>query len=641
MTSLPPPNGRVVEVRRGKDRFGVAFDDLSRSALISRYPAVERYAGQLDDKVEVVELRYRLAKAGINIGPREIRFGHESRGMTFDFNGCFFRNFGATQPVFEIAAPIEALEQAASVTAVFPNWPIDKASIDGPFFYIGTKIGTDTVEDAQRAVNYYAMLASTRPGDVASIRLVGARAALGDRLLEAGENEDAATELVLAADAAADVAGRCPDARPLLARALMSLAAVNWALSHPGPALNAAVRSLAVLHELEHEAPGTCSARITAAVQAVADYTEGARRPGIAQAARHYATAIDETPAAIGGQAWHALVRQLYAEERWPGPSPASHAPPDAPSATQAGPEDDVVDTLGRLLVPGEAGRIVLAGPAGSGKAAAAARFAQSADGYRHRWRIRASTWSTLTAGIAARAAELGLPAEQLGNWLAANDGWLLIIDDCADPLTAAAVAPPSPKGHVIITTTSPDNWADAGYTIVPIAPDSGAWLEQAGAGERAHEIAAALSRSTAAMQLAAAYLTATRTSPSAYLEEIDELTSEAVIGDERESAVEQAITVALDRIEQTTPAAAVLLIVLSALGADHLPIPVIAGAVPSCQLGDLSADAVFLEKAIATLVSFGLITKTGSEVSVHPQIRLVTLRRLRPDSAKRAAAVA
>lgn len=111
------------------------------------------------------------------------------------------------------------------------------------------------------------------------------------------------------------------------------------------------------------------------------------------------------------------------------------------------------------------AGRLVVAvhGLGGVGKSTLAARFAHlHADRYAPVWWTNADSSAAIDTGLADPATALApqtaeLPSEQRAElavrWLAAHDGWLLVLDNLSAPADAAGLLKRIRTGTIVITS--------------------------------------------------------------------------------------------------------------------------------------------------------------------------------------------
>ena len=119
-------------------------------------------------------------------------------------------------------------------------------------------------------------------------------------------------------------------------------------------------------------------------------------------------------------------------------------------------------------------------GLGGIGKSTLAAHWAAAhASDYTLTWWITAGTPAAIDAGLAALAAALQpalsdvLPLEALREgavqWLAAHQGWLLVLDNVTDPADIAQLLARAPAGRYLITSRRATGWH---ATAVPVRLD-------------------------------------------------------------------------------------------------------------------------------------------------------------------------
>jgi tetratricopeptide (TPR) repeat protein len=120
-----------------------------------------------------------------------------------------------------------------------------------------------------------------------------------------------------------------------------------------------------------------------------------------------------------------------------------------------------------------------LAGLGGVGKSQTALEYAyRYAAEYQAVFWVGAESEATLTAGCGAIAARLELPEsgaaeaavvrEAVKAWLSREGGYLLILDNADDPAIVAPFLPENPRGHLLLTSRSPDpRWLQGAPPLV------------------------------------------------------------------------------------------------------------------------------------------------------------------------------
>jgi hypothetical protein len=130
---------------------------------------------------------------------------------------------------------------------------------------------------------------------------------------------------------------------------------------------------------------------------------------------------------------------------------------------------------LDRQPGDGMAAQAVL-GAAGVGKSALAARWAADRGDCRPAWWIIASSRPAVDAGLAGLAVALepilatALPASALReraiDWLASHTGWLLVLDDVADPDDVRELVARVPAGRFLVTSRRATGWDGIAVTM-------------------------------------------------------------------------------------------------------------------------------------------------------------------------------
>ncbi|MGP8303383.1 tetratricopeptide repeat protein [Streptomyces inhibens] len=184
-------------------------------------------------------------------------------------------------------------------------------------------------------------------------------------------------------------------------------------------------------------------------------------------------------------------------------------------------------------------GTVAVHGLGGVGKSALVAHWAASRGGEFHPvWWITADTPANLNAGLAALTVALqpaladALPhhalRERALQWLAVHQGWLLVLDNVADPTDVAPLLAQAPTGQFLITSRRATGWhgvatpltldvldhADAGELFTRILTH-----HQPREADGTDQVCTELGCLPLAVEQAAAFCAETATSPRAYLD--------------------------------------------------------------------------------------------------------------------------
>jgi hypothetical protein len=278
----------------------------------------------------------------------------------------------------------------------------------------------------------------------------------------------------------------------------------------------------------------------------------------------------------------------------------------------------------------------VLHGLGGIGKSAVAAHYAAAHAGdYNPVWWISADSAGAVEEGLAGLAAALqpelaqALPLDALcqraSSWLAAHDGWLLVLDDVSDLADIAPVLDRTLAGRVIITTRLGEGWHRIGAAAMRLevlgqqqAASLLTRIAAPGQDREAPDGAAELCRELGCLPLAieqaAGYLHQTRITPRAYLELLAQhpadMLDQAARGTSPDRAIARIWRVTLDQLAGTV--AGLVLQILAWYAPD---------AIPRSLLLDIDPG---LLTALGSLAAYNMISLSGDTISVHPLVQTV-----------------
>ncbi|MGW4723056.1 tetratricopeptide repeat protein [Streptomyces sp. NPDC004291] len=276
----------------------------------------------------------------------------------------------------------------------------------------------------------------------------------------------------------------------------------------------------------------------------------------------------------------------------------------------------------------------VLCGLGGIGKSTLAAHWAaERIDGHHPIWWITAETPAALTAGLAALAramqpAYVGVLAddalwERALHWLATHEGWLLVLDNVADPADLRPLLArirPTGRSRILVTSRRATGWQDLAQTVaVPeLGPEEAAALfAQVCPGDGVAEVCEELGRLPLALRQAAAYCAEAGITPRAYLELLRDHPAETFAltaeGGEAGRTVARVWQVTLERLADT-PLASLMLGVLAWWAPEGVPRNLLA------PLG----TPLEVTEAIRRLRAHSMITLDGAGIGVHRVVQAV-----------------
>ncbi|MCX4981790.1 tetratricopeptide repeat protein [Streptomyces sp. NBC_00572] len=282
-------------------------------------------------------------------------------------------------------------------------------------------------------------------------------------------------------------------------------------------------------------------------------------------------------------------------------------------------------------LLDEEPETVVISGLGGVGKSSLAARWALRQAMHRNPvWWITAESRADVDAGLAGLAAAMQpalidvLPQEALREralqWLAAHDGWLLVLDNVTDPADVEHLLARTGRGRVVVTSRTTDAWYGIGRVLaLPVLPAAEAvelFTRVANhAGPRdttgVERLCETLGQLPLAVEIAAAYCGRTATPPLDYLAELGRSRGPG----NAEEAVARTLRVTFNRLAATVPYASGLLRMLGWFAPDRIPamlLPPFPGTREA--LGELAAHSMIT------------LHEDGS-VSVHRLVQAIARR--------------
>jgi tetratricopeptide (TPR) repeat protein len=223
--------------------------------------------------------------------------------------------------------------------------------------------------------------------------------------------------------------------------------------------------------------------------------------------------------------------------------------------------------------------------------------------------------------------------------WLERHRRWLLVLDNVEEPQAAAELLPRSATGHVLLTSQAEAGWEPlAGPLPVEVlapADASGFLLARIGQRELEAKAAATTLATTLgglplALEQAAAYVAAAGTvSLAGYAElfatrALELLKRGQPLG--YQHTVATTWSLALQRLQETEPAAVGLLTLAAFLAPDDLPQPLLAAHPDELPepLAATAGDPLALADAVAALRRYSLIRVVADGLFVHRLLQTV-----------------
>ncbi len=290
---------------------------------------------------------------------------------------------------------------------------------------------------------------------------------------------------------------------------------------------------------------------------------------------------------------------------------------------------DEAFETPGGVVVH------AVHGLGGVGKSTLAAEWAaRRAADVNPVWWITAESRTQLDTGLAdlGRALQPALAGtlpeaalrERTLRWLAAHDGWLLVLDNVDDPADIEPLLARAANGRFLVTTRrGATSWRALARTLDLDVLRLGEAVElftriYGGPADGVEELCAELGCLPLAIDQAAAYCREAGIGPRAYLGLLAArpaaLYASGPEGGDAERTVARVWRVTLDRLADT-PKAGMLLQTLAWLGPEGVPRAYV----------ELPGDPLGATEAIRRLTAHSMITVRDGTISVHRLVRAVT----------------
>jgi tetratricopeptide (TPR) repeat protein len=339
---------------------------------------------------------------------------------------------------------------------------------------------------------------------------------------------------------------------------------------------------------------------------------------------------------------------------RFPGELPLVWNVPYHPNPYFGGRDLLLAEVHARLTAPeAERRRVVLTGLGGMGKTQLAVEYAyrQRAD-YDMVWWVRSQQPTSLLGDYAALAGQPPLAALRppedapqeasaaaVRDWLERHRRWLLVFDNVEEPPAVAELLPRSGTGHVLLTTQAETGWeplADPLPLGVLAPSDAADFLlsrtRQQGpeATAAATTLASSLGGLPLALEQAAAYIVAAGTvSLTVYAQlfatrALELLKRGQPLG--YQHTVATAWSLALQKLQDTQPAAVRLLTLAAFMAPDDLPQPLLTAhheELPE-PLAAVAGDQLALADAVAALRRYSLVRVVADGLFVHRLLQAV-----------------
>jgi tetratricopeptide (TPR) repeat protein len=293
-------------------------------------------------------------------------------------------------------------------------------------------------------------------------------------------------------------------------------------------------------------------------------------------------------------------------------------------------------------------------GLGGIGKSTLAARYAlEHAGEFSQVLWVTADTQVSLDAGLVDFAVALepqlsgvlsaeGLRERALG-WLATHDGWLLVLDNVAEPALVRDLLTRIGSGRVVVTSRRTSGWAGIAepLPLKVLTPEAARDLiaNMVGSGRTrllagVEPLCERLGFLPLALEQAAAYMTQNSVTAEQYLDLLDQepanLYRQSALGTPAERTLARIWAVSLDALS-SNPLCGTVLRVLAWLSPDGVPRELLAGLGSQVEVlgavGQLAAYSMLTQDDLGTITVHRLVqavARTGQEGDAHREPVLV-----------------
>lgn len=290
-----------------------------------------------------------------------------------------------------------------------------------------------------------------------------------------------------------------------------------------------------------------------------------------------------------------------------------------------------------------------ISGLGGVGKTQLALEFAhRSAEQFDVVWWLPAETTVGLSGGLRRLARRLNVPevvehdslVSMLWEALEQNGSWLLVYDNAPDLASIQTSWPSATNGRVLVTSRYPD-WREVANVVeIDVFSHRDAvnfLLDYTSSSEvkAASDLTEALGDLPLAIAQAGAYIDQTQITIDEYLRlygthSEDLLYSGDSVGSHQ--AVGATWSVALDRMQQETPAARDLIVLFSFLAPDEIPRTLARSSVVDLppRLANLAEDDFAYNDALRALRRYSLVSVSPKAITIHRLVQTVVRQQLR-----------